>query len=101
MFVQLVNEALGRSFCGFQRVCSVYGALGLDLCGVYRVSSVYGVLGWMFGAFLQCLWHLWGVGIVRLALGSCLAFVRFFMLSIGGCLWVWRIGAIHLDPTFI
>ena len=39
-------------FCGFQRVCSVYGALGLDLCGVYRVSSVYGVLGWTFGAFL-------------------------------------------------
>ena len=32
-------------FCGFQRVCSVYGALGLDLCGIYRVISVYGVLG--------------------------------------------------------
>ena len=30
---------------------------------------------------------------MRLALGSCLAFVRFFMLSIGGCPRVWRIGA--------
>ena len=84
---------LGRSFCGIQSVCSVNGALGLDLCGVYRVSSVYGALGWTCGAFLQHLWHLWGVGVVRLALRSCLAFVCFFMLSLGGCLRVWRIGA--------
>ena len=92
LYSWLMRLWAGR-FGGFQRVCSVYGALGLDLCGVYRVSSVYGVLGWTFGAFLQHLWHLWGVGVVRLALGSCLAFVRFFMLSIGGCLRVWRIGA--------
>ena len=59
------------------RVRSVYGTLGLDLCGVYRVSSVYGALGWTFRAFLQHLWHLWGVGVVRLALGSCLAFFLF------------------------
>ena len=50
-------------------------------------------LGWTCGVFLQHLWHLWGVGVVRLALGSCLAFVCFFMLSIGGCLRVWCIGA--------
>ena len=48
--------------------------------------------GWTFVA-LQHLQRLWGVGAVRLALGSCLAFVCFFMLSIGGCLRVWRIGA--------
>ena len=50
-------------------------------------------LGWTCGVFLQHLWRLWGVGVVRLALGSCLAFVCFFMLSIGGCLRVWCIGA--------
>ena len=94
VFLAFVRH-LGRSFCGIQRVCSVYGALGLDLCGVYRVSSVYGALGSTCGAFLQHLWHLWGIGIgvVRLALRSCLAFVCFLMLSIGGCLRVWRIGA--------
>ena len=45
------------------------------------------------GGVGQHLWHLWGVGVVCLALGSCLAFVYSFMLSIGGCLWVWCIGA--------
>ena len=50
-------------------VLSVYGALGLDPCGVYRVSSVYRALVWTFVAFLQHLWHLWGVDVVRLALG--------------------------------
>ena len=45
------------------------------------------------GGVLQHLWLLWGVGVVRLALEFCLAFVCFFMLSIGGCLRVWCIGA--------
>ena len=45
------------------------------------------------GGVGQHLWHLWGVSVVRLALRSCLAFVYSFMLSIGGCLQVWCIGA--------
>ena len=60
----------------FYSVSSVYGALGLDVCGV-----------------LLHLWHLWGIGIVRLTLVWCLAFVCFFLLNIGGRLWVWRIAA--------
>ena len=61
--------------CGVYSVCIIYGVLGLDVCGVTT-----------FVAFK-------GLGAVRLALGSRLAFVCFFMLSIGGCLRVWRIGA--------
>ena len=69
-FVAFMRRS-GWSFCGVQSVCSVYGALGLDPCGIYSVSSVYGAL----------------------AFGTCLAFVCFFILSIRGCLRVWRIGA--------
>ena len=34
-----------------------------------------------------------GVGVVHSALVWCLACVCFFLLNIGGCLWVWCIGA--------
>ena len=70
-------------------ICEAFGPVVLW----HSESSVYGALGWTCGAFLQHLWHLWGVGVVRLGLRSCLAFVCFFMLSLGGCLRVWRIGA--------
>ena len=84
-------------------VCSVYEAFGPVIFVAFRVFvELLGHWGWTLVAFTelvvfrgvgQHLWHLWGVGVVHLALGSCLAFVCFFMLSIGGCLRVWCIGA--------
>ena len=72
----------------------MYGALELDPCGIFTVLAVFMARwGWMFVALYNFLWHLWGIGVVRLALVWCLACVCFFMLNIGGCLWVWRIGA--------
>ena len=89
-------------------VCSVYEAFGPVIFVAFRVFVAFmGHRGWALVAFTelvvfrgvgldvggvgQHLWHLKGVGVVRLALGSCL--VCFFMLSIGGCLRVWCIGA--------
>ena len=91
-------------------VCSVYEAFGPVIFVAFRVFVAFmGRWRWSLVAFtelvvfrgvgldvegvLQHLWHLWGVGVVRLALGSCLAFVCFFMLSIDGCHRVWGIGA--------
>ena len=55
---------------GIHSVCKIYEALGLDVCGI-------------FTAFVAFMGHC----AVRLAHGS-----FFFMLCIGGCLWVWSIG---------
>ena len=91
-------------------VCSVYEAFWPVIFVAFRVFVAFmGHRGWTLEAFTelvvfrfvglevagvgQHLWHLWGVGVVRLALGSRLAFICFFMLSIGGCLRVWCIGA--------
>ena len=62
--------------CGVYSICIVYGVLGLDVCGVTAFVAFMG--RW------RCTLN---------TLGSCLAFVCFFMLRIGGCLRVWRIGA--------
>ena len=69
----LFMECLGWMFMKFTAFLAFVPVV---LC-IQRVSSVYGALGWTCGAFLQHLWHLWGVGVVRLALGSCLAFFLF------------------------
>ena len=91
-------------------ICSVYEAFGPVIFMAFRVFvafvghwgwtlvpftelEVFRIVGLVVGGVWQQLWHLWGVGVVRLALGSCLAFVCFFILSIGGCPRVWCIGA--------
>ena len=108
--------------CGVYCVFIVNGVLGIDACWVYSVCSVYEAFGlvafvafmghwsWTLVAFLQCWQCLWGIGVGRLwrfttfvafmglgvvhsALVWCLACVCFFLLNIGGCLWVWCIGA--------
>ena len=71
----------------------------MDPCGVYSVNSVYWALGLDVCGVLQCSQHLWGIGAVCLALGSCLAFVCFYMLSVGGCLQVWSIWA-QASPSY-
>ena len=90
-------------------VCSVYEAFWPVIFVAFRVFVAFmGHRGWTLEAFTellvfrfvgldvagvgQHLWHLWGVGVVRLALESCLAFVCFFILSTGGCLRVWLLG---------
>ena len=97
-------------------VCSVYEAFWPVIFVAFRVFVAFmGHRGWTLEAFTellvfrfvgldvagvgQHLWHLWGVGVVRLALGSRLAFICFFMLSIGGCLRVWCIGA-QASPSY-
>ena len=98
LFVAFMRHS-GWLFCGTQKVCSFLGALRLDPCGVYSVNSVYWALGLDVCGVLQCLQHLWGIGAVCLALGSCLAFVCFYMLSMGGCLQVWSILA-QASPSY-
>ena len=97
-------------------VCSVYEAFWPVIFVAFRVFVAFmGHRGWTLEAFTellvfrfvgldvagvgQHLWHLWGVGVVRLALGSRLAFICFFMLSMGGCLRVWCIGA-QASPSY-
>ena len=60
---------------------------------VFEELVVLRGVGLDVGGVLQHLCLLWGVGVVCLALGFCLAFVCFFMLSIGRCLQVWCMGA--------
>ena len=79
----------GWSCLWCQSVCSVYGALELDPCGVFY--SVHGALG--FGRFVA-FYNFCGIYVGWCsALVWCLARVCFFLLNIGGCLWVWCIGA--------
>ena len=80
------GHSLGLAFGSF------FYLWGWTLVAFTELVEFRGV-GLDVGGVWQHLEHLWGVGIVRLALGSCLAFVCFFMLSIGGCLRVWCIGA--------
>ena len=98
LFVAFMRRS-GWLLCGTWSVCSIYGALGLDPCGVYSVNSVYWALGLDICGVLQRLQRLWGFGAVCLALGSCLAFACFYMLSVGGCLQAWCIGA-QASPSY-
>ena len=86
MDVHLVHSV----FVAFRVFVAFMGHRGWALVAFTELVVFRGV-GLDVGGVGQHLWHLKGVGVVRLALGSCL--VCFFMLSIGGCLRVWCIGA--------
>ena len=89
VFWKRFRRRSGWSCLWCQSVCSVYGALELDPCGVFY--SVHGALGFRcFVAF----YNFCGIYVGWCsALVWCLAHVCFFLLNIGGCLWVWCIGA--------
>ena len=57
-----------------------------------RLQCLWGVGVWTFVAFYNFVAFMW-VGVVHSALVWCLACVCFFLPYIGGCLWVWCIGA--------
>ena len=58
----------------------------------FFLQCLWGVGVWMFVAFYNLVAFM-RVGVVHSALVWCLACVCFFLLNIGGCLWVWCIGA--------
>ena len=96
-FVAFMRRSGWSFFVAFRVFVAFKGHWGWTLVAFTALVVFMGRWGWTFVA-LPHLQRLWGVGAVRLALGSCLAFVRFFMFSIGGCLQVWGIG-VQASPS--